>query len=246
MRIEFIKDGGFGRAGGFVEVGEDEETERDTGRQTVYQREAFLSVRVDCHEVCISHTFFDRYVEAKQRRRISAIGRLGAERWGKWTLSMLGSRELHDTVSVHIHESSEDKVQCYAAGTKASKPDDIDFDFEESFFVEMHVPSSQFVEVLNELTNHRCALSLNVAFDKFPNFLSTWSPSINEGRTIKFLDDIRDVSNAEDIPEKFFSKEPEHRTQSSEHESPISITLSRQILTMDTASNEDEAVSGNT
>lgn len=34
---------------------------------------------------------------------------------------------------------------------------------------------------------------------------TTWSPSISEARVLKFLDNRRDVSNADDMPDEFRS-----------------------------------------
>lgn len=202
MKIEFLPDGGFNRTGGFIEYDDDGKSDG-----AIYERGGHINVEVICSGLSLENEVLSSLdPEAKMRRRICGIGELETATWGSWSLSLLGSSRKHDKIHVSIHDAHEERVLVRSAGHRGSDHNDIDVKYDESFYVDIVLATSRFEKLLKQLREPDATLQMRVQFGGIPRFLATWSPSISEGRTIKFLDRDTDVSNSQDIPEGFFSR----------------------------------------
>jgi hypothetical protein len=220
MKVEFVGDGGFGKSGGFIEYKTDK-----TGEEPVYQRGGYLTVNMKCRDVLVSdHIGSVNEGDAEIQSRISATGDFEDALWGSWRLAMMGSDRTHQSVHVSIRQSLTDQVAFFAGGMRASDRDDVDANHDESFYVEAVILPSQFKHLLDVLSDGPCHLHLRVAFGKFPKFLAQWSPSISDGRTIKYLNSNREISNESELPEGFF--------QEAVGNEAISITVAKPIPTI--------------
>lgn len=202
MKIKYITDGGFNKSGGFVE---NEDNGSDENK--IYERQGYLGVTIKCRDILIVNDIVSHdYSKDTVQRRISATGDFEPARWGKWRLSLLGSKQTHNSISIHIQEGLDKNEFFTAGGSPASDANDIDLDFDETFYIEVILSPVRFSHLIDQLSNSPCDLILYVRFGAFPRFLATWSPSISEGRIIKYLSDSTNVENGDDIPEDYFKK----------------------------------------
>lgn len=229
MKVEFIKDEGFNSTGGFIEY----EKEK-TGGEPVYERQAPLTVNMKCRDIEKIDHIISSDGNTKRPRSISTIADLEPARWGSWNLALMGSAQIHDSMTVNIREGINDKEMFYVGGSPASDRDDIDVSHGESFYVRVVISQAQFELLLNALSEGICDLYLQVEFDRFPNFLATWSPSISDGRTIKFLDQTQKIINSDDLSDDFFPQmtDEDNSAFNLSNPPPISITVARPIQTV--------------
>ena len=224
MRVYYVEGRGFGGASGFVEVPEGASV--DDENLEVFQKQNYLSVIFECSDVRIglrSDVFIGRVDEAeapktseRPKRSITATGTIQNARFGAFSLSLLGSENEHSSVDVSIREEEEES--CFAAGMAAK--DDLDIEIKEGFFVEATITSEAMNDLVAGIKEPGSRLVLRVDYQRFKGFYAAWSPSISEGRVIKFLDNIRDVENRSEVPNDFVHV-PAGRRQEGVH--PISI-----------------------
>jgi len=242
MRVVFVPEGGFHKAGAFVELGDRQTISKDTAR---YEREGYLNVSLKCTDVRhqwvvgastgLSALETGDPLAKPPHRVISAIGQIDESRWGRFNLSILGQEETHDCLNVSIHDGGE--FEHVSAGG-FSGITDLDLSIGESFFVEVHLPKSSFDALLHQLSYTDTELAVHVRLSAFPRFYSTWSPSIDEGRTIKFLEDTRDVENADAIPDAFWNSDYHKEALAKQERSPVSIYARRQVSSARTSVDE--------
>lgn len=134
-------------------------------------------------------------------RSISANGKIQPARWGKYSLSFLGENGSTRDIAISIHENAEGEA---ATLSGLNIEGDLDLEGHHYFFLELHVKQERFSTLSKELSTPGAALHISVRSDRFRDFYAEWSPSISEGRVIKFLDRKRDVENADEIPESFW------------------------------------------
>lgn len=242
MRVIFVPNGGFGATGGFIEVMYDAKI---TGEEIVYQREASLRLRLVCRDVRISHgiSVIDENLLADKTERnrtstrtISGTGVIQDARWQRHRLSFLGRKETHDEITVTIHERPEAET-VYVGGLLIEA--DLDHEGEESFFASIAVSAERMDMLIRELQQPNAELRVSIYLSAFRNFYATWSPAIDEGRVIKFLDSDRDVENRDEIPEEFWNKDIHQKILTGENMPPISVDVVRRLpstMTAQTAS----------
>lgn len=130
-------------------------------------------------------------------------------------------------VAISIHENTEGEA---ATLSGLNIEGDLDVEGHHCFFLEIHVHGERFSALSKELSTPGAVLHISVRSDRFPNFYAEWSPSISEGRVIKFLDSKRDVDNADEIPESFWHT-PEFQREliSNPDNPPVTISVSRPL-----------------
>lgn len=86
---------------------------------------------------------------------------------------------------------------------------DLDGESVDEFCVYIDLIQDRFDRLLSELKYPDAQLGIDINTATFWNFYARWSPTISEGRVIKFLNRKSDVENHEEIPEDFFDEFPE-------------------------------------
>ena len=232
MRIVFAPEGGFGKTGGFVEV---KDGEKITGEDQVYQRQGHLTLRLMCRNpnlrigAEVRRERAEDDVDPAKRgsfRSIAATGVIQESRWGTHKLSFLGSDSEHEEMQVTIREY-EDREGVYAAGIPGDA--DIDIVLNECFFVEIVLTPERMSSLVKELQMPGAELHVEVKLWKFPRFYAPWSPSIDEGRLIKFLNSRRDVENADQIPEEFWNQDIHDEILEDPDEPPVTVAVMRRL-----------------
>ncbi len=214
MNLRFLPKGGFNKNGAFVEYWDDEPTggEPEYDRSRCLSGDISLDIACDQVEVRTIAEIVNEYDEVKDSDRtitkiIVGEGAIQPAGWGSFTLSFFGDPREHDKVSVVIR-SSEIGEAVYFAGTC------------DEFYVEISVHSSRFDALVSELAESGAILKVHVKISKFPNFYATWSPTYSEERVIKYLEEKRDVENADDIPEDFWIEPSEQKKMLSDKDIP--------------------------
>lgn len=232
MRLIFLPDGGFQNAGGFIEVENDAET---SGSEEVYQRQGHLTIRLKCRDIQVRHGVHVRNEMTEEEadpskrssfRSIGATGDIQKSRWGQHSLSILGRKQEHRQVSISIRDHAEGEA-VFAAGMSGAS--DVDLEYDESFFIEVVLERQRMDMILRELQMPGAELWVEAKIDKFPNFYATWSPAIDEGRTIKFLDSERDVENADEIPDDFWNRDLHREMLSGTDRQPVNVAVIRSL-----------------
>lgn len=193
-------------AHGFIEAPEGQEL---TGEELVYSRQSYTTLHLHCKDIVYRSCFDvvrlhrpqgEESVEpASARESISATGIIGRSRWGMFSLCLLGCSNEHTEIAVHI--TTGDTEEAWLGGSKSI--DDLDLDVPEGFSLDVVVSKENFDQVLMSLQKPNASLMLTVAVDRFPKFFTTWSPSISDGRVIKYLESKADVENADEIVDGF-------------------------------------------
>ena len=98
------------------------------------------------------------------------------------------------------------------------------------FFVQIEMFSDRFDRLVSELSHSDAELRIHISTEKFRNFYATWSPSISEGRVIKFLGSKRDIENQEDIPEDFWGPTEDDKMFINPLETLASISVKRNTV----------------
>lgn len=226
MKVRFLPKGGFNNNGAFIEY----EDDAPTKNLREYQRQSYLTLDI------IATTFnvgtrmgvnceFEEVKVRKCRKTISANGKIQPARWGKYTLSFLGENSTTSEIFITIHENSNGEAAAIAGFNSNG---DIDLDDKQEFFIELQIYPDRFAKLLNELSIPGALLHISVHADRFRDFYAEWSPSISEGRVIKFLDNKRDVENADEIPEDFWrTNEFQKELVSDPEDPPVTIIVRR-------------------
>lgn len=233
MRVVFLPEGGFEKTGGFIELDDGAEI---TGKEEVFERQGYLTLRLTCRDIEIRHGVEVRNEMSKEDpdpakrssfRAITATGDIQKSRWGRFSLSILGRTTEHTSMGVTIRENEEGEA-VFAAGMSGDS--DLDHEYDESFFVEVVITRERMDTIIRELQMPGAELRLDVRVSHFPMFYAPWSPSIDEGRVIKFLDRERDVENAEDVPEEFWNRDVHRKILSESTYPPVRIAVVRSLL----------------
>jgi hypothetical protein len=240
MKIRFLPEGGFNKNGAFIEYEGDE----PMGDELEYERSGFISLDIvfDQLEVRTVAGVANEYDEVSENERtitklLTGHGRIQPARWGQFTLSFLGHKKNHRSVGLTIrsHQSAESAV---FAGLFAEA--DLDVQGWDEFFLEIRVHASRFDALVSELAEDKAHLRVHVDTSKFPNFYATWSPSISEGRVVKYLENKRGIENADDIPDEFWLDSSERRELLSNiDDPPVNIGVVRPLKSPTLATEHD-------
>lgn len=229
MKVRFLPEGGFDKNGAFIEY----QGEVPPKGAAEYQREAFISFCAVCDNLTICSHF-----PAKDSARsgdqepcqtsifLSGDAEIEDELHGKWRLSFLGQEKLHHRVRILLHRTSgHEKV--YFQGNYSEK--DFDVEGSDEFFVEAHLAPERFALIQNEMSMPNSKLRLRINPALFPDFYAQWSPHNRDGRVLKFLNDIRDVENHQDIPTDFNLAAVKEGLRSDHSAEPIYLYVSRPL-----------------
>lgn len=168
--------------------------------------------------------------EREHRRVISANGIVQPARWGQYSFSFFGEKGNTREIAISIHENTNGEGVTLSG---LNIEGDIDVSGDHYFFLELHLHQERFANLLKELSIPGAVLYFKVRSDKFRNFYAEWSPSISEGRVIKFLDRKRDVENADEIPEDFWRTPEIQRERLSDRDNPpVTISVRRPLQTL--------------
>ncbi len=117
---------------------------------------------------------------------------------------------------------------------------DHDIEGASSFFLQIEMHTERFRALLKELTAPGAVLNISARADRFENFYAAWSPSISEGRVIKFLDSKSDVENADEIADDFW-RTPEFQRElvSNPDNPPVKIVVGRPVQAVSDAEAND-------
>lgn len=228
LKVRFRPEGGFAKNGAFIEY----QGDVPNGDEAEYQRQGYLTIDITCTDLKVGMSLGvlceqEEVEERKHRRSISANGTIQPARWGRYSLSFLGQKSSTHNVAISIHENTKREMATLAG---LSLEGDLDLEGQQYFFLEIYVHQERFAALLKELSTPGAVLHIRVKSHCFRNFYAQWSPSISEGRTIKFLDDKRDVENADQIPDDFW-RTPEFQRDlvSNPEDPPVSISVGRPL-----------------
>jgi hypothetical protein len=230
LKVHFLPNGGFDKNGAFVEYRE--ALTLPDENKVEYQRQGYLTIDLLCEDIALNASFGIVNEEAEaagrgKKRSISAKGRIQPARWGKFSLSLLGENTTTEEVNVWIHETAETE-QVWFGG--ASLDADLYHEGFNGFIVELHLATPRFERLIEDLSAPNSQLQIQVRADRFPNFYSEWSPSISEGRVVKFLQSKRDIENSNEVPEIFWREPDFQRELTSDPERPpITVSVNRYL-----------------
>jgi hypothetical protein len=230
LKVHFLPNGGFGKNGAFVEY-RDALTLPDENK-VEYQRQGYLTIDLLCEDIALNASFgvVNEDAEAAERgrkRSISTKGRIQPARWGKFSLSLLGENTTTEEVNVGIHEVAEFE-QVWFGGARWDA--DLDHEGFNGFTLELHLIPERFERLIEDLSASDSKLQIQVRADHFPNFYSEWSPSISEGRVIKFLQSKDDIENSNEVPENFWREPDFQRELTSNPKSPaVTVKITRHV-----------------
>lgn len=240
LKVRFLPAGGFDKNGAFIEYSGGE----PTGTETEYQRQGYLTLDIACFEfkVGTSLGIICEYEEVEKRqysRAIYTTGLIQPARWGRYYLSFLGEKSNTDRVAITIQESALGETATLA-GVKIKG--DLDIEDIHNFFLQIDLHHERFATLLKELSFPDAVLHISARADCFVNFYAEWSPSISEGRVIKFLDRKRDVENSNEIPEDFWrSSEFQRELLSNSDRPPVTISVRRPMNTESSCPTSEES-----
>lgn len=202
LKVSFQQNGGFNRNGCFVEDDKDEE----------YEKVSFMSPEIVSPELTFVRGWnkVERYENSEitfneeQSEYFRGKATIAPSRSGQYMFSIFGSKGTHETVEVHIRKS--DQISCAIIPVKENA--DIDFSSEERFIVQITLAAASFEDFRSEYFSRKQRLVISLRLGGMEGVYTTWSPSISEGRVIKFLDERDDISNVADTPSSFCSVSP--------------------------------------
>jgi len=204
LNIKFISDGGFNKSGAFVEF----EGEAPIGDEVEFERQGYISLNLICHKLDFTSSI--RVMNETEERkpddrvttkRISGKADIGGARWGDFSLSFLGEEKTYSQISLNIRSNPDGEAASFAGLLLKG---DIDLEPMDEFYLELDVFEDRFDKLVEELGFEDAELHIHVDTARFPQFYSTWSPSVSEGRIIKFLNDKNEILNKENIPSEFW------------------------------------------
>lgn len=197
LEVRFNVGGGFNKVGSFSEGSSPNE----------YEKQGHITVEFCCSRLTFTRSWglergykTDSELTEVNSEFFSGQGTIRPSQWGRYSLSFLGSRRMHWKVDVVIRKGAEKSVGIVPM--KAMQ--DIDLSWDEHFTLEVTLDEKAFSEFRDELrANPDFSAVIGVRLDGMRGLYTTWSPSISEGRVLKFLDDKKDVSNADQLTEGF-------------------------------------------
>lgn len=228
LKVRFLPEGGFNERGAFIEY----EGGEPTGEEAEYQRQSNLRLDIACSGLKVGTSLgviceYEEVEERKYSRAIVATGVIQPSRWGQYELSFLGDKRTTHEIAISIRESPVGE-SATMAGIKESA--DLDLDEMNEFFLEIDVHHERFPALLEELSFPDAALRISAHAYRFQGFYAEWSPSISNGRVIKFLNRVRDVENADEIPKDFWlSSEFQRKLLSNLDTPPVTISVGRPL-----------------
>jgi hypothetical protein len=199
FEVIFRPTGGFNKTGSFTEGNDGVE----------YERQGYLTLKLACKKLAYARTWgLEKDYDNKDdladlsAETLSGKGIIKQSQWGRFSLSFLGSRRTHTTLDVSIRKGEEKHIS--VVPFKANN--DLDQSWDEHFSIDVRLDEKTFGELRDELrANPAFLVMITAKLDGMRGLYTTWSPSISEGRILKFLDDKKDVSNQSDMPEEFHS-----------------------------------------
>ena len=244
MRVIFLPEGGFNKNGAFIEVPEGHEP---TGNEPEYQRQGYLNVPLSCTDIRVSTRIGVKKSarieeggsnQSTMSTHISAIGNIEGEEYDRYSLSFLGQKSVHHSVNVSIREA-EGRERSHASGFIDTG--EFGEKHDQSFLVEIVVTPDRMKFILSELQKPGAILKIVVSFSRFRGFFATWSPSIREGRTIKFLNNDRDVENADEMSKDFNTADYlDDEDEDEDISNTVTLWVGRSLTTSQPAEVEDE------
>jgi hypothetical protein len=229
LKVRFLPEGGFDKNGAFIEY----EGDAPNGDEMEYQRQWYLRLDIACNDLKVGTRFSvlnenEEQPERAASRAISAKGVIQPARWGRFSLSWLGGRQNTHEVSITIRENKQGETA--AMGGLFIEKGDLDMESHDFFYLEVNMHPDRFAPLLKELTAPGANLLLSADVQRFRNFYAEWSPSVSDGRVIKFLDREQDVENADEIPEDFW-RTPEFQRElvSNPDNPPVTISVGRPL-----------------
>ncbi len=212
LEVRFVPGGGFNKRGSLVELKEGEERSEDTPEYEICN---FVSLTVRCVSlrymlnVARDNTNFNfdgpeatpkpEYVD-RVDENLAGLGEIQPSLYGAHSLSILGTDQRHHTVEVSIRRTEENRY--YLLPFRQSY--ELDDATQEHFALQVDLSLDAFDRIKNLMEGQpNCEVEIRVQLDGLPGFYTTWSPSVSDGRTLKFLDRKDDVTNAKELPEYF-------------------------------------------
>lgn len=214
LKVRFLPNGGFNKNGAFVEYEGDHPPEK----AVCFERASYLTLNIECFDMELIHgasIFNDSLPEnvsvPLNWRTIRAKGRVLCSNYGQYSLSMMGSRSFTTELAVSVREGEDAEDVLLSGYNEHGEFGEIG---PETFFVEAVLKAERFERLLDAIQQPKARLRLSVRANEQRGFYAPWSPSIDEGRLLKFLDGKYDaerlVENANEIPELFWRR-PEDR-----------------------------------
>jgi len=140
---------------------------------------------------------------------VELIGHIGRAGLGGWhSFSFFGSSNKINNIKVNLATTEGGAaVGAVVYGLEASH--DFDFDCEEELSICIGMPEEQYSYYVAHLLERGSKLQITLKLDQCLQCFASWSPSIDEGRIIKYLG--FNVGNALkqdfEIPEAFYTEE---------------------------------------
>lgn len=199
LEVHFHPEGGFSKTGSFTEGDDPAE----------YERQSYITISVIYKSLSYSRTWGlekkvgdDGNLTEVCAETLTGNGVIRDSHWGRYSLSFLGSRRTHSNLELSIRKGQEKHISI----VPFKAVNDLDLSWDEHFALEVRLDEKSFVELRDELRNNPdFSIVIVTRLDGMGGLYTTWSPSISEGRVLKFLDDRRDVSNLSALPEEFRS-----------------------------------------
>jgi uncharacterized protein YifN (PemK superfamily) len=197
LTVRFRPGGGFNKTGSFTEGNIDRE----------YERQGFINLEVGCDRLKYirswslenSYDEEDTLVELG-RERLAGSGRILPSHYGTYSLSFLGGSRNHRILDVNIHKSAEKMI--YVVPMRSTH--DLDISEDETFSLDVRLDGKTFDELHETLrANPSFSTIIFVRLDQMRGMYTTWSPSVSDGRVLKFLDRRADIENEAEAPEEF-------------------------------------------
>lgn len=226
LKVRFLPEGGFEKNGAFIEY----KGREPTGEETEYQRQGYLTLDIACFEFKLGTNLgiiceYEKVEKRQYSRAIYTTGVIQPARWGRYSLSFLGEKSKTDRVTITIQETALGEASTLA-GLKIRG--DLDIKDINEFYLQIDLHHERFATLLTELSFPDAVLNISARAGCFVNFYAEWSPSISEGRVIKFLDSKREVENSDEIPEDFWrSSEFQRELLSNSDRPPVTIRVHR-------------------
>ena len=129
------------------------------------------------------------------------------ENTGWHSFSFFGkNNEVQPTIKLFVSKGDEEEG---ATIFGFEEHHDMDIQTEESLTLCIGLPQDRFEEYLAALLDGSCDLYVDIRLDKCAQLFSTWSPSVSEGRKIKYLSAGKadELMATYEIPEDFYSSE---------------------------------------
>ncbi|MGX9854842.1 hypothetical protein ACR03S_05295 [Limimaricola variabilis] len=229
MKVKFLPQGGFNKIGAFVEY----DGEEPLPNAEEYQREGFISFTAICKELILcNHLTVKDDVDGSKKEPpefsafMSGDALIEDDLHGKWRLSFLGQAKEHDRVRISLHRTMG-KEKVHFQGYYRKK--DFEFEGSDKFFVEARLAQERFDLIQEQMSQPGAELHIRIDPAMFANFYATWSPMNRVGRVIKFLNNIKDVDNPEDIPADFDLADTKQEWRSEPDADPIRLYVRRPL-----------------